>query len=235
MAGRVTVGRPIRKTIPGADGQPAAESRGEAVIETADDDTPGGTDVRYLDLEGLPMAVEGAAVVRYERDAYGHAVQTAYLDGAGAEAPSTEGKVVVRTRYDDAGRPVEELFVDGTGAPRASKDGCAGHRSQDDALGRMVEESCLDAKGQVGMSNAGWAIRRTLHDARGNAVRPVMDRMGRYEPTSTAWPGAAIGATSATWSGRRRSSMRPTSPRTTVGASRHPVRVRRERQDGGQD
>ena len=128
-------------------------------------------EITYLDATGAPAkGPDGAAVVRYTRDAYGRAVETTYLDGAGVKALSLDGKTTMRTRYDESGRPIEELFFDAAGAAQTALDGCAGHRMRYDPQGRELERVCVGPDGGPVLGHDGWAIRRTLHDARGNAV-----------------------------------------------------------------
>jgi YD repeat-containing protein len=125
----------------------------------------------YLDVGGAPArGPEGAAVVRYKRDAYGRAIETAYFDGATVATASKDGTTVARSRYDDAGRLIEEHFTDASNAPHPATDGCAGHATKYDPQGHKTEESCLAVTDGVALSTSGWAIRRTIRDARGNAV-----------------------------------------------------------------
>jgi serine/threonine protein kinase len=131
-------------------------------------------EVAYFDTRGVPTkGPDGAAIVRFARDAFGRAVETRFFDGSGTPSPSKDGRVVIRSKFDDTGHLLDERFVDAAGAPRAASDGCSGHHTKYDALGHKLEESCLDAADSPTVSANGWAIRRTLHDAHGNDVQVV--------------------------------------------------------------
>ncbi len=113
---------------------------------------------------------DGAAIVRYARDAYGRATETSYFDGTSTPVASKDGKIVVKTTFDAVGHPTDEKFFDAQNAPRAATDGCAARHTKYDALGRKLEESCEGTDGKPTLGAAGWAIRRVLHDGHGNDV-----------------------------------------------------------------
>jgi len=113
---------------------------------------------------------DGAAVIRYTRDAYGRATETSYFDGTNTPTASKDGRIVVKTTFDTVGHPTDEKFFDAQNAPHAAADGCAARHTKYDALGRKLEESCLDGDGKPTLGVAGWAMRRVLHDGHGNDV-----------------------------------------------------------------
>jgi hypothetical protein len=126
----------------------------------------------YFDEHGKPVkGPEGAAVVRYKRDAFNHAVETSYFDGSGNPTAGKEGKIAVHAKYDDAGNLLEERFFDGTGTPQAGTDGCASYVWKYDTVGRLGEFACLDVAGNSTIAkDVGWATRRTNHDDHGDAT-----------------------------------------------------------------
>jgi len=167
-----TVGRPIRKTVLGADGEPAAGSRGESVTETADDGTPGGTDVRYFDLEGKPVAVEG--VFHHHRvwsDA-GEETESVELGAHDEPIVNLDGGVHrERVQWDPAKRTITETLFDEAGRQHPARSSSySAVRYTYDERGREVLEEFLDAQGNRVYPKNAAAARRSGWDDRDDRI-----------------------------------------------------------------
>jgi predicted Ser/Thr protein kinase len=167
-----TVGTPVRTTVLGADGKPAADARGVSVIEASDDGVPGGLDVRYRDLDGKPVGIPtddlrgGVYHVRIALSPALDRTSTAYFgpddrlieDEHLAWDPAT--RIHVGERFDEAGHP---RFC------RAGSEEFAARTTYDE-LGRVLLRESLDAQGNRTFGEDGPSAWRTGWDARGDSV-----------------------------------------------------------------
>jgi serine/threonine-protein kinase len=167
-----TVGRPIRKTVLGADGKPAAESRGESVIETDDDGTPGGVDVRYLDLDGKPVAVDG--VFHHRRVWSGAGEETESIELGVRDEPIVNLDAGVHrehVQWDRAKRTITEtLFDEAERQHPAKSSSYSAIRYTYDERGREVLQEFLDAQGNRVYPKNAAAARRSGWDDRDDRI-----------------------------------------------------------------
>jgi serine/threonine-protein kinase len=161
-----TVGRPIRKTVLGADGKPAAELRGESVIETADDGTPGGADVRYFDLEGKPAAVDG--VFHHHRVWCVAGEQTESVELGVHDEPIVNLDAGVHrehVQWDPTKRTITETLFDEADRQHPAKSSSySAVRYTYDERGREVLQEFLDAQGNRVYPKNAAAARRSGWD-----------------------------------------------------------------------
>jgi YD repeat-containing protein len=138
---------PIKTTILGPDGKPGVGLRGESVVITDDDGVPGGTEDRYLDIEGKPVAVDG--VYRRHRSwspAY-EMIDNVELGAKGERVVNlATGICEERRQWDKAKHAVTTSWFDATGRQRPMKgEPVAGFRVSFDDRGRRVMLEHLDA------------------------------------------------------------------------------------------
>ena len=167
-----TAGRPIRRTVLGADGKPAAESRGESVTETADDGTAGGADVRYFDLEGKPVAVDG---VYHHRRVWNDALEETDSVELGAhDEPVVNLDAGVhreRVQWDPTRRTITEtLFDEAERQHPAKSSSYSAVRHTYDERGREILEEFLDTQGNRVYPKNAAAARRSGWDERDDRV-----------------------------------------------------------------
>ena len=157
-----TAGTPIRQTVLGADGKPAAGLRGESVTETVDDGTPGGADVRFFDLDGKPVTIDG--VYREHRTWSEAHEQIAVTELGLQDQPAVSldsGVHEQRLQWDPGKRTLTEAYFDEAGRPRPRK--ASSHsavRLTYDERGRVVLQEFLDAQGNAVYPKNGAAALR---------------------------------------------------------------------------
>lgn len=160
------IGRPIRVTILGADGKPAADSSGRGSIQRSDDDTPDGSETRVFDVDGKPMAVQGVHLVRAT---WSDVVSPAsWLDFGIHDEPvvsldpnvHTHGK---RISWSPESRTREVTWVDESGRTRPERsDSFAKFREVSDERGRTTLVEFLDGDGNPVMRHGDSATIRSV-------------------------------------------------------------------------
>ncbi len=152
--GRVFVngrlGRPIRTTVLGADGAPAAAKDGSSLTEVSDDDTPG-HETRYIDLDGHPMSVGGAYMLRVTFSSEDDQRDTRFFGAHGeplVQFGEWGGSHEIRFDWDPAKRVGTVAWSDAEGRPRLrTGDTFSSARETLDDRGRMVLQEFLDPNG----------------------------------------------------------------------------------------
>ena len=166
-----TDGAVVRKTILGADGKPAANARGVAVVESVADalptiPIPGGADVALTDfgeetvagadvhcvaLDGKPFAVKGVYRVHREWSEAYDRTSTAYFGLHGESADRIDdGTHEVRRRWDPTSRTVTMTAFDIAGRQQSAKRPWGSvfeYRFSYDERGRSTLDERLDAQG----------------------------------------------------------------------------------------
>jgi YD repeat-containing protein len=181
-----TDGALIRKTVLGADGKPAADTRGVAVVESGDDGLPtipgtsdvisadiaensvAGSDVRYIALDGKPVAVQGVyRVHRAWSEAYDR-TSTAYFGLHGESAARVDDGIhEERRRWDPSSRTMTMTGFDVTGRQRYAKGSWGSafeYRFSYDERGRSILDERLDAQGNPVYEHGVMNIRRGWND-----------------------------------------------------------------------
>jgi serine/threonine-protein kinase len=178
------IGRPIRVTILGADGKPAADSSGRGIIQHTDDDTPDGAETRVFDVDGKPMAVQGVHLVR---STWSDVVQlTSWLDFGIHDEPVVSLDANVHTHgknitWNAESRTREVMWVDESGRTRPERsDSFAKFRETSDARGRTTLVEFLDGDGNAVMRHGDSATIRAVWDDRDDQIEVAyFDATGR--------------------------------------------------------
>ncbi len=144
-----TIGTPVRTTILGADGKPAAAKTGESAIAIADDGTPGGADARYFDLEGKPTTRNG---VHHEHRVWSREHgRVGTINFGLRDEPVTDletGSHEERVEWDPIKRTRTSMSFETDGRLHPlRRSATAGSRDTYDARGRWVLNEYLDAHG----------------------------------------------------------------------------------------
>ncbi|MDB4935686.1 MAG: uncharacterized protein JWP87_2658, partial [Labilithrix sp.] len=178
------LGRPIRVTILGADGKPAADSSGRGVVQHSDDDTPEGAETRTFDVEGKAMAVQG--VHRVESTWSDAFTLSSWLDFGIHDEPvvsldpnvHTHGKNIT---WNADSRTREVTWVDESGRTRPERsDSFAKFRETSDDRGRTTVVEFLDGDGNAVMRHGDSASIRAVWDDRDDQIEiAYLDSAGR--------------------------------------------------------
>ncbi|HVT37268.1 MAG TPA: hypothetical protein VHE37_16910, partial [Nevskiaceae bacterium] len=127
-------------------------------------------ETRTEDGHGAPRAVDGYVSVIQEPDAWGNALVTAWVDGAGHPALTASGYASRSDRYDAQGNNTDTCYFDERGQPAEGDRGAECEHDTFDQHGRVVRSDLTGADGHRRQNAEGEAVVEFDYDARGNVI-----------------------------------------------------------------
>ncbi|MGO8995628.1 MAG: protein kinase domain-containing protein [Polyangiaceae bacterium] len=166
-------GRTTREQNLASDGEPGSDPAGVSIVEDTDDDSPEGTDSRFLDIQGRPVC-NANGIHHFHKDFDDSYEWKAFMNFGLHDEPTVImnlGTHGILFTWDAAKRVEEQTTVDERGHPRPWKGNAASiERNTYDDRGRFVLDELFDANRNHVMRHPGASTTRFAYDEHDNAV-----------------------------------------------------------------
>ena len=166
-------GRTTREQNLASDGEPGSDPAGVSIVEDTDDDSPEGTDSRFLDIQGRPVC-NANGIHHFHKDFDDSYEWKAFMNFGLHDEPTVImnlGTHGILFTWDAAKRVEEQTTVNERGHPRPWKGNAASiERNTYDDRGRFVLDELFDANRNHVMRHPGASTTRFAYDEHDNAV-----------------------------------------------------------------
>ena len=184
-------GNVIKDTYYDAEGNVGANHDGVITIERRYDEHKRVVWYRYLDADGLPMAIKGICELEKGYDEAGNVNLEIVYDGNGTRVLHPDGWSEHLVAYNENKQKISERWLGVSGRPALYKSSHSGIDRVFGEDGKPIRETYYDADGNIGPNKSGVITVETSYDAEGRITElRYFDENG--QPMVLASLGASI-------------------------------------------